>query len=124
MQEAALADGVVTHDDYESGYRRYVGCLSAAGYAIIDSGVQYDVHSFGVPAEAVVSGDDDRCYTSEFKNLDIEWQISHEDSSKTAKLIADCLSASGIAPLTTMDEMNRQLNENDMTFDQCAQTTP
>lgn len=120
-QEAALADGEVTHDEYEAGYRRYVDCLAASGYTVLDNGVEYDIHQFGVPAEAVESGDDDRCYSAEFKLIDVEWQIAHEDSSVTARLIADCLTAAGVAPKSTMAELNAQLEENGLTFEQCVQ---
>lgn len=119
-QKNALSDGVVTHDEYEAGYRRYVVCLSAAGFSVIDSGEKNQVHEFGVPADAISSGDDDRCYTHEFKNLDVEWQISRENTSQNAKIMHDCLVRRGIVPKSTVAEMSQQLEENNLSFDQCV----
>lgn len=123
-QSAALSDGTVTEDEYESGYRRYVGCLKSAGFEILDNGEINKVHQFGVPAAAVSSGDDERCYVKEFKSIDIQWQISREDTSDTAKLIEACLTARGINPGTTMAQLDRQMKRNNISLDDCLKTAP
>jgi len=115
---------VVSQDEYEAGFRRYVSCLKAAGFSIIDRGESNEVHEFGVPASAASSGDDDRCYVKEFKSLDIQWQIGREDTSDTAKLIASCLTARGISPGATMDAMHHQMKDNNITIDDCLKTAP
>ncbi|KRC62316.1 hypothetical protein ASE14_00210 [Agromyces sp. Root81] len=119
-QKAALDDGEVTQDEYEAGYRRFVDCLSAAGFEILDNGIENDIHQFGIPEAAVASGDDARCYGAEYEQVDIKWQIAHEDTSKTAKIIADCLTAAGVTPKSSMAELQTQLEENGLTFEQCA----
>lgn len=116
-----MQDGIVNQDEYEAGFRRYVDCLAEAGFAILDNGVEYDLHQFGVPAEAVSSGDDERCYLMEFQLIDIEWQIEHEDSSRASRRIADCLTAVGVVPKKSADELHTQLAEAGLTYEQCVQ---
>lgn len=77
-QEQALADEIVTEEEYRAGFARYESCLAAAGYplhAVDETGA---VIEYSIPAEAVSAGDDERCYTSEFARLDVLWQISQE----------------------------------------------
>lgn len=120
-QTAALSDGKVSQDDYEAGYRRFADCMASAGFTLLDNGVTYDLHRFGIPSEAVDSGDDKRCYSLEFEAIDSAWQIAHEDTSETAGLIKACLIAAGVAPKSTMKEMNDQLTAADLDFAQCLQ---
>ncbi|MEV8358249.1 hypothetical protein [Microbacterium sp. NPDC076895] len=77
-QSQALADGVVTEDEYREGFARFEACLAEAGFALYAVDDTAPIIDYSVPGEAVWSGDDERCYSSEFVGLDIEWQISHE----------------------------------------------
>lgn len=77
-QSQALADGVVTEDEYREGFARFEACLAEAGFALYAVDDTAAIIEYSVPGEAVWSGDDERCYSSEFVGLDIEWQVSHE----------------------------------------------
>lgn len=72
QQSAALADGVVTDDEYRAGWDRYAACLLDAGFDIGRS----PGNSPGVPVEAADSGVDMTCYVSEFEQLDMAWQLN------------------------------------------------
>ncbi len=89
-QLAALADGVVTHDEYIAGYNRFAGCLTAEGYPMEPTDPAY-LETYGaVVSEAVDSGADERCYRSEFDQIDSDWQI-HVDA-----VLDSCLAANGV----------------------------
>lgn len=77
-QDDALADEIVTEDEYRAGFARYEACLAEAGYALHAVDETSKVIEFSIPAEAVSTGDDERCYSSEFARLDVLWQISQE----------------------------------------------
>lgn len=80
-QATAVADGVISSDEYESGFSRYRSCLEAEGYALVLDGKKNQSYQFGIPAEAVDSGVDARCYEHEFREIDIIWQLAHQDTS-------------------------------------------
>lgn len=77
-QEHALADEIVTEDEYRAGFAGYEACLAEAGYPLHAVDDTATVIEYSIPAEAVSAGDDERCYTSEFARLDVLWQISQE----------------------------------------------
>lgn len=80
-QATAVADGVISSDEYESGFSRYRSCLEAEGYALVLNGKENQSYQFGIPAEAVDSGVDARCYEQEFREVDVIWQLAHQDTS-------------------------------------------
>lgn len=120
-QQDALADGIVTHDEYEAGYRRFVACLAQSGFVVSDSGLRYGVHDYGVPSDAIAAGEDRRCYGLEFEALDVQWQLAHEESSATSELIASCLTKRGIVPARSVDELHTQLDAAGLSLEQCVQ---
>lgn len=75
-QAAALADGVVTREEYLAGLDRYVTCMEASGWsvAVVDRAAELVEYSI----EALSGDDDARCYTAEFYELDMAWQVSRE----------------------------------------------
>ncbi len=75
-QAAALADGVVTREEYLAGLDRYVACMEASGWSVAVVDAAAEVVEYSIEA---LSGDDDaRCYTAEFYELDMGWQVSRE----------------------------------------------
>jgi hypothetical protein len=115
-QTAALADGVVEFAEYEEGFRRYRACLEAAGYELgsgpdgEEIGTMVDTHlEFSVPDAAVQSGEDERCYQSEYFQLDMNWQIAHADESLQTEHWRSCLTENGIAPAETSEEIWDQI---------------
>jgi hypothetical protein len=81
-QVEALADGVVTHDEFRAGFDRYAACLLAAGFEISGTDVGQQMIA-AIPSEAVDSGADLTCYVAEFREVDMEWQIAHQEPDDT-----------------------------------------
>ncbi|GHF24273.1 hypothetical protein [Pseudolysinimonas yzui] len=75
---AAIADGVVTREEYVAGFERYVACLSDVGVELINVDTSTDIFDFSIPGAAVDSGLEHRCYRSEFYEIDMLWQVSRE----------------------------------------------
>lgn len=80
QQQLELSDGVVTRAEYVAAFNRFIGCLGAAGYDM--GGIAQDdsmvIFNYGIPSAAVDDGTDERCYLSEFREVDSTWQISQE----------------------------------------------
>ncbi len=75
-QADALADGVVTREEYLAGLDRYVACMEASGWSVGVVDREAEVVDYRIEA---ISGDDDaRCYAAEFAELDSAWQLSRE----------------------------------------------
>ncbi len=76
-QADALADGVVTRDEYLAGLDRYIACMEASGWSVGVIDREAEVVDYRI--EAISGADDSRCYAAEFVELDMAWQISRED---------------------------------------------
>ena len=77
-QTVALADGIVTRDEYLAAYDRFVGCLAVDGYQVYGDR-DMEVISYSTEADAGESGALDRCYIAEFQLVDAHWQVSLEE---------------------------------------------
>ncbi len=108
-QRSALADHVVSYDEYQDAYRRYSACVEAAGYAVERLGETNRVIDYRIPEAAVQDGSASVCYDRHFRLVDSTWQLSREDSSEQAAQYRDCLTAAGITPAGTLHEMYDQL---------------
>jgi hypothetical protein len=77
LQQEALADGVVTREEYEAGFDRYVACMAELGFHVnvIDAGTETIWYS--IPGDAGNSGAANRCYEAEFDLVDMAWQGEH-----------------------------------------------
>lgn len=78
----AMSDGVASEAEYREGFARYSACMADAGHTIAfvdDSGIIID---YSNTADSVTSGDEARCYATEFEQLDIAWQIQHEEQTQ------------------------------------------
>lgn len=118
-QVAAMDDGTVTQAEYEAAFRRYSACLAEEGYTVIEMGVAYDLIDARIPAEAVTSGADEKCYQKEYAQVDAAWQDAHINTSYTAEVVRSCLVNAGVAPAATLLEMQEQLGEAGIAFDEC-----
>jgi hypothetical protein len=115
QQKAELAKGQLTFADELAAYNRYVGCLTAAGYPMGVVPTNGPYISYAVTGAAVDSGADDRCYASEFKQVDSRWQTYANN------IITTCLTRHGIAApqnASQQDYLNA-LASNRLTFDGC-----
>lgn len=119
-QQAALADGEVSEDEYQEGFRRFQACMSDAGYELLVPEQQGIIIEYSIPQAGVDSGADAECYDREYRELDMMWQLAHQDSSPTAEVLRDCLVAHGIPPEDTVNEMVDQLEDAGIEQSECA----
>jgi hypothetical protein len=80
--QAALADGVVTREEYLAGFERYVTCLADAGYALQSINTESEIIDYAIPGDVVDSGVEHQCYQREFFEIDSGWQIAHPQQSE------------------------------------------
>jgi hypothetical protein len=118
-QEAALADGHVTYDEYKAAFGRYVNCVQHGGYSLAGVTEEYRVIQYSIPAEAVNDGTEPACYSREFDKIDETWQVANEDDSREAAIIRACLNRHGIQPRSTYVLMFDQLRENGIPIQSC-----
>lgn len=118
-QASALADDDVSSDEYQESFRRYSDCLESEGYTLkIDKEVNSSIR-FSVPAAAVDSGVDATCYGLEFQQVDMTWQIAHQDTSDDTKRLRECLVANGIEPKDTTEQISQQLVDAGIALESC-----
>lgn len=77
-QLEALADGVVTRDEYLAGFDRYVACMAELGFEVYGGDRGQEILSYAIPGNAGESGAANRCYEAEFYQVDSAWQVAHE----------------------------------------------
>lgn len=80
-QQEALADGVVTREEYLAGFERYVACMADLGFVVSHGPLEQEVLSYSIPGTAGNSGAANRCYEAEFQLVDGEWQVAHQQTS-------------------------------------------
>jgi hypothetical protein len=78
-QLEALADGVVSREEYLAGFDRYVACMAALGFEVFVGNREKEIIGYSIPGTAGDSGAANRCYEAEFHLVDAEWQVAHED---------------------------------------------
>lgn len=106
-QEAALADGVVTFEEYERAAFEYKGCVEESGYNFAAFGFSTDSGLY----EWLVNTEADACYDPLFGQIDRAWQArvwaeqTNAREARRLRLVA-CLRAEGLP----VDEAAR-LNE-------------
>lgn len=77
LQDASLADGVVTREEYRAGYERFAACMDEAGFPLAFVDTSETVIQYSTTQEAESDGASPRCYTREFEEVDISWQIAN-----------------------------------------------
>lgn len=75
-QRDALADGVVTREEYVAGLDRYIACMEENGWSV--AVIDREAEVIGYRIQAIAGMDDAKCYAAEFYELDMGWQISRE----------------------------------------------
>ncbi|GAA2023328.1 hypothetical protein GCM10009819_02550 [Agromyces tropicus] len=118
-QRSALADDSVTRGEYTSAFSRYRDCLKDDGFEVVSIKERGNLIEYSVPADAVSTGSDDRCYLSEFAEIDQRWQLAHEDESFTTKMYQACLNASGVPASESATEVWAQLEANGLDEKSC-----
>lgn len=79
-QQTAVADGVITEAEYRDGFARYSACMTDAGYPVVRVDESGAIITYSNSADSVSSGKEQRCYDSEFAQLDGGWQIQQEST--------------------------------------------
>lgn len=113
-QTAAIADGTVTEAEYRDGFARYRQCMHDAGFSLVGVDESGTIITYSTPGDATTSGDERRCYTQEFGQLDGGWQIAHEYESDTQLKLRACLEAEGVTPARDVAGVEEQLQENNI----------
>jgi hypothetical protein len=80
-QQESMADGVVTREEYLAGLDRYVACMAEVGFVVSLGSRDSEIVGYVIPGPAGRSGDANRCYEVEFRDVDIEWQVAHPQTS-------------------------------------------
>ena len=111
-QVDALADGVVTAEEYDAGFERFAGCMAAAGHSLSGINKGTTVYSYVMGEAAVSTGTDVQCYEAEFMEIDSSWQIANADTSESTEFLRQCLRDNGIEPAYPAVEVDRQMRES------------
>lgn len=118
-QQAEVADGLVTYEEYHEAFRRYAACLADGGFDIVVLGEEYDLIETRLEMAAVDAGVDGPCYESEYKLVDTQWQLDHIDTSYTAEVARRCLVDHGMEVPENYRDMVLRLEENGVPFSTC-----
>ena len=66
---------MVTDAVYRQGFARYSACMTDAGYPLVFVDESGAIVQYSNTSDAIASGDEERCYASEFAQLDESWQL-------------------------------------------------
>lgn len=84
--EAALADGEVTAAEYRAGFDRFVACMAEWGVTVSADFASEGRIFYSLPGDDRIRGAEHVCYGTEFRDLDIAWQLAHPQRSEAATL--------------------------------------
>lgn len=100
-QKSDLADHVVTRDEVLSAFSRYEGCMGALGHPM-DRSLTTIVPLDAATSAEVTDGSDDRCFVTEYQDVDEQWQVELQAGSVGQVSVAAC-KASGKLGAQTSD---------------------
>ncbi|MFB2597082.1 hypothetical protein ACEXQE_04740 [Herbiconiux sp. P17] len=100
-QIKALADGTVDRAEYVAGFASFQACMAESGYTVEILDDESTIIEARYLSEASDDGTDDRCYQTEFKDVDESWQIAHQDERADNALLDACLQEHGLSVPTT-----------------------
>jgi hypothetical protein len=72
-EKAAVADGVVTRDEYVAAFNQYIGCMASAGDPVTGYDESSTMIQYTTPNDAVSDGTDHRCYQTQFRLVAELW---------------------------------------------------
>ena len=110
-QVDALADGVVTAEEYDAGFERFASCMAEAGHPLAGIDKGSTIYRYSMAEAAVSTGTDVQCYEAEFMEIDSSWQIANADTSESTEFLRQCLRDNGIEPAYPAVEVDRQMRE-------------
>jgi len=97
-QAQALEDRKITYQEYHDSFARFASCASDAGVNIQEMPTDGDVIEYATPEDAAAIPEFDVCYNEEFKQVDIQWQLDHSETSESAKVLRECLEKFRLPP--------------------------
>lgn len=106
-QQDALADGVVTEDEYLAGFERFRACMRDGGFDLERVRPQGPIMTYRYSEESRLAGFADECYWREWQELDASWQIGHPDATEDFEAYNYCLQLAGHRTGTTMEEVEQ-----------------
>lgn len=115
-----LKDGV-TRDEYAAAFSRFEGCMKAAGQSLFGVEEGDYVITYSLLASAYDSGEFDRCYLTEFQQVDERWQFLNKDMSSANRAYQACLTDAGLSPKQSSEDVWAQLREAGLDPEECAQ---
>ena len=118
-QAEAMADGVVTREEYVAGFDRFVACMSGGGYHVDGGNRDGTFINYAIPGASVDDGTDRRCYEPEYMLIDMSWQAAHQDESESTEFLRECLREHGIEPAYPSAEVDQQLADNGIDVIDC-----
>jgi hypothetical protein len=112
-ERAELSDGIVTHEEDLAAYGRYAVCMAALGHPIESNGYVQSgiVPDSSVNDAAVSSGADNRCYLTQYQDVDRLWQTEVEQGTQAAKSIQTCITKYGAEPAESAAQWTQQLTK-------------
>jgi len=119
-QTAALDDRHVDAAEYLAGFERLRSCLAAAGFELVDVAESNHTKSYGVPVDAVDSGVEGACYSIEFEQVDMHWQLDHADTSESTRVMRACLTENGLEPVGDAEAIGEQLKASGIDMTTCG----
>jgi hypothetical protein len=110
-ENAETADGFVTRAEDLAAYERYGVCMTTLGYPIAD---ESDMESGILPltnvsTEANASGADNRCYVTQYRDVDQMWQNEVNAGRIAVASIETCLRDENVDPAGTPAARLKQL---------------
>jgi hypothetical protein len=66
--------------------------------------------SYAVQDSAVTSGADNRCYVTQYQDVDVAWQTEVENGTQASRSVRECLINSGVTPASTVNDEMDQFN--------------
>ena len=91
-QRQETSDGVVTRDEDLAAVNRYVGCMDGTGNSVGVFATSV-VPGYSVSDLAVRDGSDHRCYVTEYRDVDIKWQLEVQAGQFGQTSIAACVNS-------------------------------
>jgi len=119
-QQLEELEGGVSEEEYRAAFDRFEACMVKAEQPLVGVEKDADIISFSMSAAAYDSGDYDRCYLSEFQRVDERWQFQNKDSSTATVTYQACLTAAGVPPKESSEEVWAQMIEAGIDPEKCA----
>ena len=112
--------GGVSEEEYTAAFDRFEACMVKAEQPLVGVEKDADIITFSMSSAAYDSGDYDRCYFGEFQRVDERWQFQNKDSSTATIIYQACLTAAGVPPKESSEEVWAQMIEAGIDPEKCA----